>query len=258
MVEECYKCRDTFTCKQGLWRHLRVKHGPPKFLHCKRCSFKEKRRDNFGRHYRICHPDHRAEGALIQAKLEKEPRRGSPVLLNGGITLPVSVDRSVLVGRLARDNPTKRSSAPATVSKPPPSPKAPAEETQPPLSPTVISLSPTPISPLQAPPRSPSIRLGGKPRTMLAIMRGEPANTDGSPPGTVSESSSKSAAPEPGQDIGEDSVDPPEVPARRTRFARVEETLCRKTYLGDTLVDVENITRVFLKPVDPSRYTLDP
>ncbi|XP_071797074.1 uncharacterized protein [Asterias amurensis] len=104
------------------------------------------------------------------------------------MTLPISVDRSVLVGRLAGDDPTKRSLARATVSKPPPSPKTPTEENQAPLSPTVISRSPTPISPLHAPPRSPSIRLGGKPCTMLAIMRGKPANTDDSPPGTSSES----------------------------------------------------------------------
>ena len=241
MTLTCYECKGTFTSRQGLWRHLRIAHGPPLFLHCGHCSYRDKRRDNLKRHYKSCHPDHPTEYSTIRPKVDENRE--------GGIRMPISIDRSVLVGRLTRES-AVRSPVPAAASRAPrsPGPQSPTRE-------AVLSLSPTPISPLIAR-LSPIVKLTGKARSMLDLMK-KPVSPsrDSSTPDSMPPLSPVTVASD--EQAGTDDEATEEPPAKRMKMATVEEKVFRNTYLDGKLVHRENTQRAFLKPVDASLYTLD-
>ncbi len=183
----CEQCQSSFSHRQGLWRHVRETHGLVMLLYCKRCPYKAARRATYNHHYSSCHQSFMWEGRLIQAEVER--KQSGP-----------SVARLVAAGwRKAAE----------TVSVAPPSPtENPTPEDQPMATPNefsleqeessdevVISLSPTPISPLQCPvsPEPLSAPLPvllpprGKPRGMLALA---PST---SPPGSPSSDTSMPA-----------------------------------------------------------------
>ncbi len=144
---ECYTCWRTLTTKQGLWRHKKIVHGPPEVLLCGRCCYQDKQRDNLKRHYRRCHTQYMEKYASIRPTLIEHPQSQSVEQTPVTLSLPVQIDCTKLAGRLARgSDQTTTASLPATVSKAPQSPTPSIRQGD-----AVITLSPTPISPLHAP-----------------------------------------------------------------------------------------------------------
>ena len=245
MAITCYRCQATFTKKQGLWRHVKLVHGPPLYFCCGHCSYRDKRRDNLRRHYKGCHPDSMGEFSQTQ-KVAVEERRG-------GVTMPVSVDRRLLVGKWA---PVERERSPIREGGGQPSGSGEA----------VISLSPTPISPLRG--SSPVIRLSGKPRSFFRLMRKSPESSPTSSPESAQLSSPHAAASSgpPGDDVGgkqaalpagEVETEETVPPVKRMRLATIEEKVFRKTFIDGKLVRDEVSHRTYRSPVDANRYTLD-
>ena len=239
MTLTCYECKGTFTSRQGLGRHLKIAHGPPLFLHCGHCSYQDKRRDNLKRHYKSCHPNHLTEYSTIRTKVGEKRE--------GGIRMPVSINKRL--GRLARES-AVRSPVAAAACKAPvsPGPQSPTRE-------AVLSLSPTPISPLVAR-LSPIVKLTGKARSMLDLMK-KPVSPsrDSSTPDSMPPLSPVTVACD--EQAGTDDEATEEPPAKRMKMATVEEKVFRNTYLDGKLVHQENTQRAFLKPVVASLYTLD-
>ncbi|XP_071785850.1 uncharacterized protein [Asterias amurensis] len=151
----CRQCQNAYPHRQGLWRHIKEMHGPLMFRYCRRCSYKACRKETLRRHYASRHPEFEDEAMVIREELERH--EDTP-----------STARLVAAGWL-----------PETVSTPPV--EAESRKTEE----VVISLSPTPISPLQRPvspdtlaaPRPPGSYGRGKPRGMLSLLDPAPVVT---------------------------------------------------------------------------------
>ncbi|XP_038050650.1 uncharacterized protein LOC119723844 [Patiria miniata] len=230
MTLQCFLCERTFNTKQGLWRHRKLVHGPPVYLCCEHCEYRDKRRDNLTRHVRICHP----QSVVSHPEFKKV---GIMEGRQGGIKMPVSINRKLLPGKWGH-GPQAEAPAPATASRPPRSPSREA----------VISLSPCPISPLVGRTSSPIIRLTGKPKAYLSqLLEARGAETSRTPESMPPLSPITQA----GSEL-EEAVDEP--PVKRMRQAVVEERIFRNTYLDGKLVHEEVSHHKYKKAVDANIY----
>ena len=68
----CHQCSKKFAHLRGLLRHKKG-HGPPLYLHCQKCNYRDVRRDNIRRHYKRQHKDHLAD--LEEIKMSDQRRQ---------------------------------------------------------------------------------------------------------------------------------------------------------------------------------------
>ena len=68
----CHQCLKKFAHLRGLLRHKKG-HGPPLYLHCQKCNYRDVRRDNIRRHYKRQHKDHLAD--LEEIKMGDQRRQ---------------------------------------------------------------------------------------------------------------------------------------------------------------------------------------
>ena len=250
MAIECYQCGATFTAKQGLWRHLKVMHGPSAFLWCGRCRYRDKRRDNLRRHYRMCHPEHLEECNTIQ-RVEEDSRIG-------GIIMPQPEVPSTKEGGAG---PATDGAVPEDGEGPSSPTALPAGEQSPHLAedaspdPAVISLSPMPISPLVAR-ATPTATPSGKTKAMMQILKSLAPNRT-SP---VRDDSSVSLPPlSPATVTSPDETESEEErPTKRVKVVAIEETVHRKVIYEGQLIREEDIRRNYWKLVDVNKYLPKP
>lgn len=172
-----------------------------------------------------CHPSEAGEGAK------------SPAQSLGQDRSLFSAVRTVVTG----SQPTTKAMSPSESS---PSPKvAEATASKQSVGAAVLSLSPTPMSPLTERPSSPQsktvspyVRSGGKPKGMLQMVVEEAAE------------SLSSASQEDEQEAASLPFVPP--PAKKTRTATVREYTCTQVYLDGKLVKTDEHNSVYQKQIE--------